>query len=346
MHKDDPLSNLPPVENTDSSVIQPNSATVDFDTDAGHQGIFSGNDTRIETENLPEIVPEVVQQAPMSSISPTLRTTSTITGDLHIGGTTKKKKWPFIALGVVAVVAIIGGVILFGNQKGKSSAEGEVQTALDQFSNYYLYGTESTDVIQGDYDRSTVYRAVVAMEERDIEFFDKARSYYDAFIQAYEQNVRTSQEVSDSENVDDYFDGNIASFTQMFDFIYHFVMAPALTSEEIFDLFINTDIESAQQFINDYYSSLSDTSYELGIRYAKERTVYDLAQIDRYYIYQDSGCIDGNNIKDDCSVSFKNYDTTRIEEAAQIADSDILQLPDDATEDSIELLYLIQKEKL
>ena len=47
-------------------------------------GIFSGSDTRIETKNLPE-VPQVAQQAPMSSISPAIRTASTVTGDLKLG---------------------------------------------------------------------------------------------------------------------------------------------------------------------------------------------------------------------------------------------------------------------
>jgi len=68
--------------------------------------IFSGSDTRVETENLPEIT-EVAQQAPMSSISPALRTESTVTGDLKLNGTSKKKKWPLVVLGVV-VVAVIG----------------------------------------------------------------------------------------------------------------------------------------------------------------------------------------------------------------------------------------------
>lgn len=66
MHKDDPLSNLPSVENMDSSAVPSNSATGDFTADADQQGIFSSNDTRVETENFPEI-PEVVHQAPASS---------------------------------------------------------------------------------------------------------------------------------------------------------------------------------------------------------------------------------------------------------------------------------------
>ena len=34
----------------------------------------------------------------MSSISPAIRTASTVTGDLKLGNTTKKKKWPLVAL--------------------------------------------------------------------------------------------------------------------------------------------------------------------------------------------------------------------------------------------------------
>lgn len=89
-------------------------------------GIFSGEDTRVETENLPT-VPEVVQQAPASSISPTLRTTSTVTGDLQLGGTTKKKKWPlFVALGAVAVVVVVVVVWAIGSKFFSSRAKNVV----------------------------------------------------------------------------------------------------------------------------------------------------------------------------------------------------------------------------
>lgn len=101
------LDGVTPTTNTTPEPTTPKSPAGD--------GIFSGSDTRIETENLPEI-PEVVQQAPMSSISPALRTESTVTGDLKLQGTSKKKKWPLIVLGV-AVIAIIGiGAWLLGSR--------------------------------------------------------------------------------------------------------------------------------------------------------------------------------------------------------------------------------------
>jgi len=127
MHKDDLPSNLPSVENTDSSAVPPDSATMDFPADREHQGIFSSNDTRIETENLPDI-PEVAQQAPMSSITPALRTTSTVTGDLKLGGAPKKKRWPMILVGIVAVIAIVTAVtvLLSSGQKGASEVNGKL----------------------------------------------------------------------------------------------------------------------------------------------------------------------------------------------------------------------------
>lgn len=97
-------------------------------------GIFSGSDTRVETKNLPE-VPQVTQQAPMSSISPAIRTASTVTGDLKLGDTTKKKKWPFVVLGV-AVVVVIGAVVLLAVLRStKQSSDtagliGKINTAL------------------------------------------------------------------------------------------------------------------------------------------------------------------------------------------------------------------------
>ena len=343
MHKDDPLSNLPPVENTDSSAMPPKSATGDLTTDAGHQGIFSSSDTRIETENLPE----VVQQAPMGSITPALRTESTVTGDLKLGGTSKKKKWPLVVLGVAVVAVIVAGAwALISNQKGGTEVGGKVKTALNQFSNYYLYGTDSDDAIQGDYNKNTIYKVDTAMEERDADFFNKAKEYYDSFIQAYEQDVRATQKIPDSDSIDDYLSGDIVSFTEIFDFLYRFAMAPALTSEEVFGMFNNTSFESAQQLVNNYYSNLLETTYGPGSRYVKERIIYDLAQVDQYHIYKDNNCLNGENIKNDCNIDPNKYDMARIEEAIRITDSDILQLPNEVMEDSIEQLFLIQKEEL
>ncbi len=309
-------------------------------------GIFSSSDTRIETENLPE-AQGIVQQAPMSSITPALRTESTVTGDLKLGGTAKKKKWPLVVL-VVAVTVVVGvGVwALISNQEEDTRTASKVKTALNQFSNYYLYGTDSTEAVQGNYDSNRVYKADTAMEERDIEFFNKAREYYDSFIQVYEQDIRANQGASESENLDDYLNGNVSNFTGMFDFIYRFAMTPALTSEEVFGMFNNTSFESAQQLVNNYYSNLLETTYEPGSRYVKERIIYDLAQVDQYHIYKDNNCLDGENIKNDCDIDPNKYDMTRIEEAIKIANSDILQLPDEVMEDSIEQLFLIQKEEL
>ena len=162
-------------------------------------------------------------------------------------------------LGVAVVAVIVAGAwALISNQKGGTEVGGKVKTALNQFSNYYLYGTDSADAIQGDYNKNTIYKVDTAMEERDADFFNKAKEYYDSFIQAYEQDVRATQKIPDSDSIDDYLSGDIVSFTEIFDFLYRFAMAPALTSEEVFGMFNNTSFESAQQLVNNYYSNLLD----------------------------------------------------------------------------------------
>lgn len=190
MHKDDPHSNLSPVEKTDSSVMQPNSVTVDFDTDAGHQGIFSGEDTRVETENLPT-VPEVVQQAPASSISPTLRTTSTVTGDLQLGGATKKKKWPlFVALGAVAVVVaaiFIVKIIPTMTSDPSSANHTKYIESYNKFANYLLSGRTETST--GEDISTSNGIAAKALRERNSTFFDEASRLYSIFLDEYNSDI-------------------------------------------------------------------------------------------------------------------------------------------------------------
>lgn len=346
-HENDILDGTAPANPTEP-VAPAMSETPEIPTTPAAGGIFSGSDTRIETENLPENLPTAVQPAPASAITPANRTTSTVTGDLKLGGAPKKKKWPLVVVGIVTAVAIIvvGVWLLLSDHKNQEGTKDNVKIALNQFSNYYLYGTDSSDNIQGNYSKSTVYEVDTALEEGDTDFFNKSKNYYDSFIKLYEQALRSSQEISGSESIDDYTNGDVSSFTQMFDFVYRLAMSPALTSEEIFGAFANMGFEGAEKFISDYYSNLLDTSYDMGTRYAKERTIYDLAQLDQLRIYKDNNCIEGEGIKEDCVVTSKNYDMSRIQEAEKIANSDILELPNEVVENSIMQLYLIQKEEL
>lgn len=311
-------------------------------------GIFSSSDTRIETENLPAIQPTPMSTAPAGAITPTTRTESTVDGDLKLGSDgRKRKKWwiPVIAI-LVVVMLILGGWALLTAGNGDSNVDDEAKKALNHFSNYYLYGTDSSEPISSEYDSNVAYKVVTATEDGDTDFFKKAKEYYDTFLQTYEKKIRHVNKISDSDNIDEYIDGNVASFSQMFDFIYRCGLAPALTSEDIFGVFANVGTDSAQKFVSDHYADLLNSTYEPGVRYAKERMTYDLAQVDQFRIYRDNNCMDGESLKSNCDIDLNKYDTTRIEEAAQIANSDILQLPSEIVDDSIEQLFLIQKDQL
>lgn len=152
MHKDDLPSNLPSVENADSSAVPSDSATMDFPADGEHQGIFSSNDTRIEIENLPDI-PEVAQQAPINSISPALRTESSVTGDLKLGNAPKKKKWPLVVLGGVVVAAIGAAMwLLISNSNIFTSQEKtaygvteESKRLFNRYINFLLDDNDTSD---------------------------------------------------------------------------------------------------------------------------------------------------------------------------------------------------------
>lgn len=105
-HENDILDGTAPANPTEP-VAPAMSETPEIPTTPAAGGIFSGSDTRIETENLPENLPTAVQPAPASAITPANRTTSTVTGDLKLGGAPKKKKWPLVVVGGVIIATII-----------------------------------------------------------------------------------------------------------------------------------------------------------------------------------------------------------------------------------------------
>lgn len=303
-------------------------------------GIFSSSDTRVETENLPEI-PEVVQQAPMSSITPALRTTSTVTGDLKLGNAPKKRKWPFVVLGVV-VVALIGiGIWLLRGTENNNKI-GNIDEAFGYFANYYLFSEDSDRLLEGEWDRSRVYAAEEAILAKDKSFFQWAKNYFDQYKSFYDKQIAQQEDEIDPADA-----SYIEAFTDAFNFLYLYSQTDFFDDSELLQLYVSSGAAAAYEVIEDRYSALLDTDYQLQKDFAEGRILYDSAQIDRLEIYSQSGCLkdDGSFVDDDgCKVNSSDFDMERINESYDVPD--LSTIPQDVAHETTRMLYIMANQGL
>lgn len=295
MHKDDPLSNLPSVENTDSSSALSDSATV-----GGQQGIFSGDDTRIETENLPE-APEIVQQAPMSSITPALRTESTVTGDLKLGDAPKKKKWPLVVLGVVAVATVaLGGWALLGNRESEDEAYCRTKTTFLEYVNIVLYGEASTNtlndfcvadnncyILQAVRDKDkfhTFFEATTTVKEN---LYKAVSSWIDILANSNETSA-TSDSGVDSLTIAQ----GIRKLLDLYDFLNIYQSHDILKKSDIVNYYLANGEAGIQDYIASYYGS--DHGNNIFLNDLRENVVaMGKAVLENINLYAQHGCMTG-----------------------------------------------------
>lgn len=307
MHKDDPLSNLPSVENTDSSSAPSDSATMDFPADGEHQGIFSSNDTRIETENLPDI-PEVAQQAPMSSISPALRTTSTVTGDLKLGDTkSRRSKKPLIIGGIAIVVAVVITIVIIIAKVLKNDAPITLGAAYDKLisslnnspNGEYQYDPGNPEMQERFY---TIVGELLNQAEEG-EYYNSLENNYRSLRDLLKNSNKKSLQGL-GEQLEDIFPIHLAMIRQS-----------DINDKLLYDVAYDNDKE-AKELI----SKISDLAQGNPVNRAEKSARYFAKYLETTYalysIYQAQGCIqsDGSSFDLDC---VKNIPTSKVAELQQ-----------------------------
>lgn len=274
-------------------------------------GIFSGEDTRVETENLPT-VPEVVQQAPASSISPTLRTTSTVTGDLQLGGTTKKKKWPlFVALGAVAVVVVVVVWLLMGNIKPSTPQEevptyhitDESRRLFHRYINFLLENNDSDgkpeflDFLANKYTFLSP-GAMFAEKIKQNDDIELARSYFNDLNTVYsefDQAFFPPDNVNNDSDTEEEYSSNAIS-----NYFYEAAKGSYLNLGQIIKLYLQNGEESVRNLLENTFRSGSENETVKSLLEARKRqmTLY----LDAVVQANQDGCIVNGSLNTVCAT--------------------------------------------
>lgn len=273
-------------------------------------GIFSGSDTRIETKNLPE-APQVTQQVPMSSISPAIRTASTVTGDLKLGNTTKKKKWPLVALGA-AVIAMVGvGVwffvgwpnILTPKEETTYGVTEDSKHFFNRYVNFLLEGNDSDskpeliDFLANDY----TFLSPEAMFAEKIKLgsdIEATKSYLNDLNTIYGEFSRTffppddgAEEVIDT--TEEY------SRNALPDYFYEAAKGSYLNLNQIINLYLKEGEESVRSMLETIFKSGSENETIKSLLKARKRQME--LYLDATAQADQDGCITDGVLNTSCA---------------------------------------------
>lgn len=281
-------------------------ATITSDATGG--GIFSTSDTRIETENLPDVQPTPLSTAPNGAITPTLRTESTVTGDLKLGGTTKRKKWLVITTGLLALAIVGVGVWYFaGNSNLFTSEEktaygvtDESKRLFNRYVNFLINDEDSTgkpelaNFLANDY---TLLRpeAMFAEQIKLDGDFETARAYFNDLNSMYSEFSQAffPPENDTAETTEDYSRSAIPNY------FFEAAKGSYLNLNQVISLYLQEGEESTRNMLANILSSESDNNDVKALLEARKKQVN--LYVDALVQAEQAGCITNGTLDLSCA---------------------------------------------
>ena len=209
-------------------------------------------------------------------------------GDIVVGGTPqpKKSKKPFIIAGAIlllfAVIAVVALIVA-----SSTNSQTPVLRAFNEYANYFLYGQDSTQNIEGTYQYGDTYwlSDMNLSDEQIAEHFQAAEVKYQEFYDLYSQFTNSSPDNITEEvrtMIDDYY--------EQLDLLSYTIRFPNLGASELLEAYMEAPGE-AEQLIKDYYSHFSDSSVQNTRDFATSYITAATSLINTYQVYDANGCI-------------------------------------------------------
>ena len=262
----------------------------------------------------------VTNSAPMEGASTNQTNVSISSGKgdivLDTGGGKKSSKTGLI-IGVVVIVllAIVGlvvGIMLMG--KGNESDGDNTQkvitvkaNSLDDkiylFANYLVSGKETVDLINIDYDPNYEYAVKKALEDRNMEYYEKLEVYWDSVV----EGLSNSGEIGEK----DRFDTMIDLQNDIMGFMRKLVEVNDLTSGEVLALYNGKRKDGAEKAIEENYLPFKEIGYYAADAYADAKVAEAKAMVDLYDKYYQGGCVMEGKVDEKCATNLTSADEAR-----------------------------------
>ncbi|MDO4752967.1 MAG: hypothetical protein Q4A36_01910 [Candidatus Saccharibacteria bacterium] len=205
----------------------------------------------------------------------------------------RKSKRNWIIGGILMLVAVVTVVlaIVMATRGGGGGSHNNGYTGTNgdfyRYANYLLNGDDKEiSSLGGEYDESREYAAVKALEDKNVDFFNKAKELWSGF---YERIMNDDKMATTSRLYGDTKEENA-----LLDFLSKYVAVKDYWVEEsILGLYYDNgkDKDKALNLIKENYAELKNTVYEFGMNYANAAEEAVIATLNLYDAYDALGCM-------------------------------------------------------
>ena len=214
----------------------------------------------------------------------------------------RKSKRNWIIGGILILVATVTVVlaIVMATRGGGGNANGNytgINGDFYRYANYLLNGDDKEiSSLGGEYDESREYAVVKAFEDKNVDFFNKAKELWGRFY----DRIMNDEAVS----VTSKLHGDVESENKLLDFFSRYVAVEDYWADgDIMQLYRENGYNGAVKKIEDNYKDLEKTIYGLGADYINASKNMVLATLDMYSRYEEIGCMVDMVISRACIVN-------------------------------------------
>ena len=232
-----------------------------------------------------------------------IRTTSDDPIILDNGGAPRKSKKNWIIGGVLILVAVVTAVlaIVVATRGGGGNANGNYTGENGDFYIYanYLLNGEDKEIssLGGEYDESREYAVVKAFEDKDVNFFNKAKELWGRFY----DRIMGDESISDLSKL--Y--GDVETENEKLDFFSKYIKIDDRwidgfwIGEYMWDLYLENNYNESIRIVEDNYAKLEELNiFDNDAIKAIRNTA--LIALELYSKYDALGCIVDDEIDDIC----------------------------------------------
>ncbi len=230
------------------------------------------------------------------------------TGDIMLQPTQppKKSQKPLLIAIIIACIVIIVVVVvflIFANPNSPlATSTTKLRPAFNQYANYALYGTESTNDLAEPYSESKTYQIASAITNsddnsatiRDPAFFNSTQQKFNTFIQSYNNaNIQNSELAN---LLSDYQDN--------FNFLTLYANTQRLNQNDIAQKYLaGNTTEQITSYIQKTYSPFIGSSLPLAQEYGQKAIIELQNSIALFDTMKTNDCIQGQTIEPECAQS-------------------------------------------
>ena len=213
-----------------------------------------------------------------------------------------------LVIGVIAIIAIIVLVVIpfisnsILNQK-LSANNKEIRVVFNEYANYVLNGTESTDEI-GEYDPGKNYNLIAIYRRGD------AKELAAFYRKADEKYKKVKEKVNELYTEDDENRTQITVYSANFSLSYSHAIHGDYSEKELAKVYLANGEEAAMQKVKTFYSEYETEDYSS--TYIGDAMTYYESLIDILKYYTSNNCNNSNDILNGvCYEKFENDATFR-----------------------------------